>query len=80
MWNQSRFDQTERAQGGIGIVDRARKGNRVVLFTFHVHVEIAFRVMPCILNMTVIPLENPRRLLFWIAIKLSGRELDVSDN
>ena len=41
MRNQSRFDQTERAQGGIGIVDRARKGNRVVLFTFHVRVEIA---------------------------------------
>ena len=39
MRNQSRFDQIERAQGGIGIDHLARKGNRVV-FTFHVHVEI----------------------------------------
>jgi len=60
--NGFRFGQTERAQGGIGIVHLARKGNRVVFFTFQVHVEIASRVMPCVLNMTVIPLENARRL------------------
>ena len=32
MRNQSRFDQIERAQGGIGIDHLARKGNRVVFY------------------------------------------------
>ena len=32
MRNQSRFDQIERAQGGIGIDHQARKGNRVVFY------------------------------------------------